>query len=130
MTSSSSIAQQLFVIGGSGTLPGYDYRSFAGRRAAVVNVQVTNAVWGHWLGARIVGAAGATDRLRGTTAVDLHAWPVRQTGGLRASAGAGVALFWNMLSVDVVRGLNDGHWQLDLSASRAIHRNDRNGTMY
>jgi hypothetical protein len=46
-------------------------------------------------------------------------WNAAGTDGVRTSAGAGVSLFWNMLHVDAMRGLNQGHWELDLGLGRS-----------
>jgi hypothetical protein len=37
---------------------------------------------------------------------------------VRASAGAGVGLLWDVLHLDLARGLNGGEWELVVSVDR------------
>jgi hypothetical protein len=39
---------------------------------------------------------------------------------MRASAGAGVGLFWDVVRLDVVRGLRGGEWQLLFSVKPSL----------
>lgn len=114
-------SQRMFLIGGTGTLPGYPFRSFLGRRYVLVDALLTASVIDPWLRVRAVGAIGATGGLpEPEPAVDGSArawqtWNVRGTDGLRASAGGGVSLFWDVIRADVVRGINGGDWRLVLT---------------
>jgi hypothetical protein len=114
-------AQRLFLLGGLNTLPGYGFREFGGRRFALGQVEASAAVAQPWLRLRLIAAAGATGGLAPplTSPAGLPAaWPARTSGGVRASAGAGVGLLWDLFRVDAVRGLNGGGWQLQLSFHR------------
>jgi len=110
-------SQRLFLIGGQNTLPGYGYRTFAGDRFALVNVESRAGVFEPWVGIRAVGAIGAAGGLRSTASPApaqpaWATWQTTSTAGIRTSAGAGLSLFWDVLRVDAVRGLNGGKWQV------------------
>jgi hypothetical protein len=120
---SGAPSQRLFLLGGQNTLPGYAYRGFVGDRYALAQAEATAAVAAPWLGVRLLAAAGATG---GRPAREADAgvpgacvrdcawtmWQARPSDGVRVSAGAGLSLFWDLLRVDAVRGLNGGRWQL------------------
>jgi hypothetical protein len=101
--------QQRFTIGGIGTLPGYAYRSFQSRSGFLIAAEGTQRVAYPWLGLRALAAAGATGH---PAASSSH--------GIRTSAGAGVSLFWDMLHVDVIKGLNGGKWVTQVSFTRIL----------
>jgi hypothetical protein len=117
-------AQRMFVLGGTNTLPGYDYRTFAGRWYGLVKAEATHALLDPWINLRVIGAAGAAAGLPAPPAVpstNLAAWRqwnVTDTDGVRTSLGAGASLLWDLLRIDVVRGLNGGSWQLQVSFHR------------
>jgi hypothetical protein len=119
-----SPSQRLFVLGGTNTLPGYDYRGFAGRWYGLAQAEATAALFDPWLGLRIIAATGATGGLPQPPAEPLAdspawtRWSVSGTDGLRTSVGAGVSLFWDLLRIDAVRGLNGGEWRLQFSFHR------------
>jgi hypothetical protein len=108
--------QKLFEIGGSGSLPGYDYKEFAGDRAVLVRSQATFAfpIWRTphrlWRTLFVPGLApglaaglqGGWTKLTNAAARDavtalgagLSATPVsRETDGFRATAGFGLTFF-------------------------------------
>ena len=114
-------SQRMFLLGGPGTLPGFAFRSFSGRRFVLLDAQASQAVFEPWLRVRAVAAAGASGGLpRFDPAVDTvsaawQTWNAGSSNGLRTSVGGGVGLFWNVLRADVVRGLNGGDWRFVLS---------------
>ena len=120
-TTADAPSQRIFLLGGSGTLPGYAFRSFAGRRYVLADVQATQSLFDPWIRLRAVAALGATGGMaRPSDPLDPEApawaaWNVTGSDGLRASAGAGVALFWDVIRADMVRGLNGGDWRLVLT---------------
>jgi hypothetical protein len=93
--------QQHFFLGGVGTLPGYPFRAFTGRTGAFLRADLTQRVAYPWLGVRAIGAVGGTEELR-------------------TSAGAGLSLFWDLLHVDAIKGLNGGEWSLNVSFTRIL----------
>ncbi|HEX6309093.1 MAG TPA: hypothetical protein VFZ69_12940 [Longimicrobiales bacterium] len=118
---SDAPSQRLYVLGGLGTLPGYPFRSFAGRRFALLQAEADAAVFEPWLRLRLVAAAGAAGglpvppALPGPAAPAWHLWPVAGSDGIRTSAGAGISLLWDLLRLDAVRGLNGGSWRFIIS---------------
>lgn len=114
-------SQRMFLLGGTGTLPGYPFRSFLGRRYVLLDAQLTQSVFAPWLRVRAVGAVGATgglptfDPVIDSSASAWQTWDVSGSEGLRASVGGGVSLFWDVIRADIVRGLNGGDWRLVLT---------------
>jgi hypothetical protein len=121
--------QKLFEVGGSGTLPGYDYKEFAGDQAALVRSQLTYAfpLWRTphrlWRTLFIPGfAPGIAVGLQGGwTAISTDAaraavdflgagWsptPVsRATDGFRATAGFGLTFFSGSAHIGVARPID------------------------
>lgn len=99
--------QELFLHGGRGLLPGYDFRAFGGDRAAVARVVAAADITHPWLRGRLSGSLGWVGvGEAGRRAATL--WEVSGTEGVRGSAGVGVGLFYDLLRVDVVRGLSTG----------------------
>ncbi len=110
--------QRFFLLGGPGTLPGYDYRAFAGDRFAQVGLDASLAL--PLLGDRAAASLHFLGGL-GWTGGDVPAqWPVVLTGGVRSYVGAGLGLFSDAGSLDVVRGLDGGRWQLVFRAGRML----------
>jgi hypothetical protein len=117
--------QQLFELGGSEALPGYDYKQFAGDRAALFRTFASYrfrvlerpihflrnyvlpgfspglalSAQGGWTEISSAGAARAVNQLgAGSTT------PVSEaTGGVRATAGAGLTFFSDVLHIGVAR---------------------------
>jgi len=106
-----AVPQRIFLLGGVGTLPGYPFRAFAGTAFALAEAEASHTLGTPLLRARLSAAAGWT-RLDSPAPPD---WPVTGTGGVRASLGAGIGLFWDMLRLDLYRGLDRGTWQFVLS---------------
>ncbi len=108
-------SQSLYLLGGRETLPGYDYRSLAGNAFWLLRVEGSRQLLSPWLRLRGVGAAGRT-RL-GSAEVP-EAWDAHPSRITRFSAGLGLALGWDLVQVDVVRGLNGGSWEIVLDLNR------------
>lgn len=111
-------AQRLFLLGGRNTIPGYAFRSFEGDAFALAGIQAERDLMAPWVRLRLLGAAGWTAWIDDDRAQDADlplAWTGTTTNGIRTSAGAGAGLFWNILRLDLVRGLDGGEWQLILS---------------
>jgi hypothetical protein len=117
--------QRRFYLGGPNTLPGFRHRAFEGDRFAVADVALARDVWAPWVRLRALAAAGTTgwlpeDQLR----ADLILGPgaPTPTTGWKASAGAGLGLFWDILRVDAWRPLErGGEWVILLSAHPDLH---------
>lgn len=125
----SPASQHLFLLGGRETLPGYGYRSFSGDVFAQTDLEVTRTIAAPWLGVRLLAAAGWTGWRDGPP-TDLSsslpgqpawsAWNADGSGRVRTSVGAGVSVFYDLLRLDLVRGLNGGEWQLLLSVAPGL----------
>jgi hemolysin activation/secretion protein len=104
--------QELFLLGGRGTLPGHDFRSFVGHRFWLARLEASRPLVPPWVGLRTFAAVGATRRGDATVTDE---WAMHDSGGLRASVGAGLTFGWNVLRVDAARGLRDGRWEVVFS---------------
>jgi hypothetical protein len=109
--------QARFFLGGPGTLPGHPYREQVGDVFFLVRLEASRPIWGPWVAARGFSAAGATGDLRRATD-EMGLPPPFSRDGIRASAGAGVGLFWDVLHLDLARGLDGGEWELVVSVDR------------
>jgi hypothetical protein len=112
-------AQRLFLLGGRGTLPGHPFRSWGGDRVAWMDVDMSRAIVSPWVRVRALGAVGWTD----LTSVGRSAatrFGVEGTGGMKASAGVGLGLFYDILRIDLSRGLGGGEWEVFISVNRAL----------
>jgi hypothetical protein len=125
-TAGSPPTQEHALAGGRNTIPGYAYRSFAGGAFVIADAVASRDVRVPWVRARLLAAAGwvgdigTTSRAAGV-ATDgpgrvRDLWNADRTGGIRTSVGAGVGLGWDVLRLDLVRGISrGGEWQLLLS---------------
>ncbi|MBC7898343.1 MAG: hypothetical protein H7066_23175 [Cytophagaceae bacterium] len=122
--------QQLFELGSTQGLQGYDYKAFVGNRAAVGRTlaMLRLPVWqapvrvGRWFlpgvsPALAVGAQAAWSELRGAgaTRANVELWdPVRPTtDGVRSSVTLGVRAFGGALGLGLARPLDRrGSWKL------------------
>ncbi|WP_419857557.1 hypothetical protein [Candidatus Palauibacter irciniicola] len=98
-------AQRLFLLGGRGSLPGYEFRGWGGDRTALWRAEVSRAVASPWVRLRAIGAIGGTGLDRAGEAA-ARRFGVSGSAGLRASAGLGLGLFYDILHLDVMRGEN------------------------
>jgi hypothetical protein len=110
-------AQHLFLLGGAGTLPGYDYRGYAGARFGLLQAELSQELLRPWIRLRIAGALGGVGGADTVATPALTYWDARAMHGMHASAGIGVSLFWDILRIDRYRGLNGGRWVFQISAS-------------
>ncbi|MFV1986580.1 MAG: hypothetical protein ACC682_04835 [Gemmatimonadota bacterium] len=97
-------AQRLFLLGGRGTLPGYDFRGWGGSRVAMWRGEVSREVAWPWINVRAVGSAGRVDATRAGAGA-AERFGVIPTGGVRTSVGGGLGLFYDMVRLEVVKGL-------------------------
>jgi hypothetical protein len=100
-------AQQLFFIGGRGTVPGYDFRSLAGSRYMLGNATASAEIHPTWLRAR--GHAGLGWVQPGSSGV------------VRPAVGIGVGILHDILHVDLHRGLGaGGRWEMIVESNRGF----------
>ncbi|HEX2190236.1 MAG TPA: hypothetical protein VHG51_15115 [Longimicrobiaceae bacterium] len=94
ITGGSVPVQGRFYLGGRGTVPGFDLRSFSDTRFALARATASADLAAPWLRGRLFAAAG-------------------QAQGTHAGVGAGLGIFYDILRVDLARGLGDGgRWEL------------------
>lgn len=117
--------QRRFYLGGPNTLPGFRQRAFHGDAFALADVALARDLWSPWLRLRALAAAGTTRWLpedRPGTPLILVPDAPSHTAGWKASAGAGLGLFWDILRVDAWRPLErGGEWVILLSAHPDLH---------
>lgn len=112
--------QALFLLGGRGTLPGHDHRGLVGDRFWLADARIGRTVTAPWLGVHLTGAVGQA-WIDGVDRVP-DGWTGDPDAGVRASVGAGVDLFWDVLTIDVARGLGaGGEWALIVGVSPDFH---------
>ncbi len=109
-------AQWTYLLGGRWTLPGQDYRSFAGDRYWLARAEATVPVWAPYVSVRALGAVGAT-YLTAARPLPLD-WVATDSDGLRGSLGGGLAFGWDALRVDVAHGVRGGGWEALFSVAR------------
>lgn len=115
-------AQRLFLLGGRGSLPGYEFRGWGGDCMALWRAEVSRTIASPWVRLRAIGAAGWAG-IGGAGEGAARRFGVSESAGLRASAGLGLGLVYNILRLDVMRGLrgdpspagSGGNWVLLLS---------------
>ena len=117
LASSRAPDQAMFLLGGRGTLPGHRYRGFIGSRYWLIRAEGTHPVRYPWVSLRTLVAAGQA-RLSGPPP---EGWPVTGSGGVRGSLGLGLSLAWDVLRLDVVRGIRGGDWELTFSVDPQFH---------
>jgi hypothetical protein len=109
--------QALWLIGGRGTVPGYAFRAYGGDRFATLRTTAAADLWSPWIRGRLLGAAGWEDA-GGPGRDALSAWGALPLDRPIFSAGAGVGIFYDILRIDVARGLSSGgRWELIIEAN-------------
>jgi hypothetical protein len=107
----------LYLIGGRGTVPGYPFREWGGDKFATLRATTSADVWSPLVRGRLFGAAGWSDV--GTVGREsLLNWGADTARDPLLSVGAGVGIFYDIIRVDVARGLTDrGRWELIIEAN-------------
>jgi hypothetical protein len=109
ITTGTSSPQVLFLLGGRGTIPGYEFRAWTGDRALFGGVAVSRSVAAHWVRIRALGSAGWTD-ITDVGRAAAAGIETPDTDGVRAAVGLGVGLIYDVVRVDVAYGFNPGTW--------------------
>lgn len=115
-SSTNGPPQQLSLLGGRHTLPGHEYRLFAGNVYWLARAEGTVPVYAPWLGVRGFVAFGST-HLTGTPPAD---WLARDSNGLRGSVGVGLSLGWDIMRIDVGRAVWGTGWEAVASFAPAF----------
>ncbi len=106
-------AQRLFVAGGRGTVRGYDFDRFGGDVFGFTQAELSRGIKYPYISGVIFFDAGWIG-LEGENAASAAAlWsdagvPVDQAQGLLLGVGAGAGLLFDIVRVEVARGLRDG----------------------
>ncbi len=118
LTNARAIPEQTLIsIGGPITAPGYDFHRFSGARAVS-----TRAEWRFKVPFVPVPLGGW-----GRAPASLTLAPYANTAwidgaGWRPSVGVGALTIFDLLRVDVARGLRDGRWSFNVDVSRDFWR--------
>ncbi len=107
-------AQRLFLLGGRGTVPGYRFRPWGGDRILLGQLGAAIDLVPPWLRARVRASAGWAG-IDGPGRRAARRLGISESDGIRPSVGAGLGLLWDLLRVNVDRGLRDGQWSLNVS---------------
>ena len=111
-----SLPQGHRLLGGRETLPGFPFRAFSGTRAIAGSAVASFDVARPFLRVR-AGAHGAW--ANGGDVGVRSSWGSGSTDGFKTSVSAGVSTAWDLLHLDVARGLGEGgEWQLLFSVDR------------
>ena len=112
LVSAGAPVQHRWYLGGRGTLDGHRYRRLTGRAFWLARATATRPIRPPFLGVRALAAVGGTHLEPDDPG---SGWPSLDQG-IRASVGAGLSLGWDVLRLDLLRGLGpDGGWELSFS---------------
>jgi hypothetical protein len=103
------------LLGGRETVPGYSFRNFVGTRAIAASLTGSADLWKSFLSVRTGLHAGWAGHADPRVA---DGWAAGSTGGIRTSISLGIGLGWDLLRLDLARGLDGGGWQMWLSVDR------------
>lgn len=104
-----------YLLGGRHTLPGYNYRSFSGQQFGLLRTEISRSISFPWMTLRIFSSTGFTGN-SDSSRLDLRS--SSSTNGLKTSVGMGVGLGWDLLHLDLGRGVDQGgNWEFVVSAS-------------
>jgi len=109
--------QSHYLLGGRGTVPGYSFRSRAGDRFWLLRAEASIPLLPPFVRLRALGAAGNT----WTGGDPLSApWP-QSPASVMVSGGVGLGLAWDVLHLDLARGLRKGgEWELIIAANQSF----------
>jgi hypothetical protein len=107
--------QAHYLLGGRETVPGYPFRALEGDRYWLFRTEASFDLRPPILRFRAFGAAGDT---RGIPVTDPATLPYRREASFLLSAGIGLAVGWDVLRLDLARGLRaGGEWEVILSVN-------------
>ena len=116
LVSARAPSQELFLLGGRGTLLGHPYRASMGDRFWLLDASAARPIWSPWVTGRVFAAAGQAELADRDLPAD---WSGDGDAGAKASVGLGLGLVWDVLHLDLGRGLGaGGDWGFAVSASR------------
>ncbi|MEJ2539051.1 MAG: hypothetical protein P8188_03535 [Gemmatimonadota bacterium] len=110
--------QELYLLGGRGTIPGFDYRGAVGDRYLLGQAWVGRSLAAPWVSVRATGALGWSEL--GARPVP-DGWIGDPDPGVRTSLGLGLDVLWDTLRFDVARGIPGGDWSFFVSLAPRFH---------
>jgi hypothetical protein len=116
-------SQELVYLGGPVSGPGYGYHQFAGRVGASARVEWRSSIPFFGLSLGPYGRAPARATLAPFATVIYsgnEASFARDRAGWYPAVGMGAMLFFDLLRVDVARGLRHGQWTFSLDVTRDL----------
>lgn len=109
--------QELFLLGGRGTVPGYPFRAFGGDRYALARATASADLFRPFVRGRLLAAAGWAD-VGDPGRLSAARWGTQPLDRPIVSVGAGVGLIYDILHLDVHRGLSrGGGWEVVVETS-------------
>jgi hypothetical protein len=110
--------QALFLLGGRETVPGYPFRSRVGDQYWILKALASKDLLAPWLRMRAFGSAGGT-HYGGPSLPD--PWLQDTSDSFLLSAGLGLGLGWDILHLDLARGLREGgEWEFIFSVNHSF----------
>ncbi|MDB4909594.1 MAG: hypothetical protein JWO39_417 [Gemmatimonadetes bacterium] len=119
----SAPSQELVYLGGPVSGPGYDYHQFAGRVGASARMEWRSSVPFFGLSLGPYGRAPARATLAPFATVIYsgnEASFAPDRAGWYPAVGVGALIFFDLLRVDVARGLRHGRWTFNLDVTRDL----------
>ena len=120
---SNAPSQELVYLGGPISGPGYGYHQFAGRAGATARVEWHRSVPFFGLSLGPYGKAPSSATLAPFATMMYSENEARFTpehAGWYPAVGIGALLFFDLLRVDVARGLHHGQWTFSLDVTRDL----------
>ena len=111
------ISQHFFLLGGAGTLLGHPFRSQVGDSFWLARLEADRPLLPPWISLRAFAAAGAATLTEDDDLIEF-AWGATRDAGILTSAGLGIGLGWDVVRLDLGRGLDGGKWELVISVDR------------
>ncbi|MCA0375415.1 MAG: hypothetical protein LCH84_07085 [Gemmatimonadetes bacterium] len=119
--------QWLVFAGGPWSAPGYDYARFGARALVSARAEVRLPTWGPSIPLGRFGAspprvtlAPFVQAVGAASGVPTAAGASSPAAGVYPSVGTGVLLFYDLLRVDVARGLRQGTWRFGIDIDRGF----------
>jgi hypothetical protein len=112
--------QGTWLLGGRGTVPGYAFRSYGGERFGFARATYSADLLPILLRGRVFAAAGAAGGEMPATPVLLRngSGTLLPRTGTMTSVGAGVGILYDIIRIDVARGLGRfGQWEVIVEAN-------------
>lgn len=112
--------QFLFLLGGRETLLGHPYRSAIGRHFWLIRAEAERPLLQPWISARAFASAGRAGGLDPIEDLPVGWTDLETDLGARISVGGGFSFLWEVIRMDVGRGVGaGGDWDTALSV---VHR--------